>query len=185
LGLVITEDGISTDPEKVEAIRNWPEPCNISEFRSFLGICGYYRRFIEKFAEKAKPLTRLTEKGNALVWTQECQDAFNGLKAKLCSAPILAMPDFKQPFILDTDASNFAIGAVPSQCINGKERPIAYASQTLTKAERQYCVTRKELLAVVHFCKYFKHYLYGKRFTVSTDHGSLRWLLTSKVLRVK
>ena len=86
LGHVITEDGISTDPEKVEAIRNWPEPCNVSELRSFLGICGYYRRFIEKFAEKAKPLTRLTEKGNALVWTPECQDAFNGLKGVIPSS---------------------------------------------------------------------------------------------------
>ena len=80
LGHVITEKGISTDPEKVAAVQNWPEPCNISEVRSFLGICGYYRRFIEKFAEIAKPLTKLTEKGTALVWTKECQDAFNGLK---------------------------------------------------------------------------------------------------------
>jgi hypothetical protein len=90
------------------------------------------------------------------------------------------MPDFKQPFILDTDASNFAIGAVLSQFINVKERPIAYATRTVTKVERQYCVTRKELLAVVHFCKYFKHYLYGKRFTVRTDHGSLHWLSNFK-----
>ena len=152
----------------------------MSEVRSFLGICGYYRRFIEKFAEKAKPLTKLTEKGKSLIWTTECQEAFDELKNRLCNAPILGMPDFTKPFLLDTDASNFAIGAVLSQCIDGKERPIAYASRTLTKAERQYCVTRKELLAVVHFCKYFKHYLYGKRFTVRTDHGSLRWLMNFK-----
>ena len=88
LGHVITEEGISTDPEKVAAFQNWPEPCNISEVRLFLGICGYYWRFIEKFAEIAKPLTKLTEQGTALVWTKECQDAFNGLKARLCSAPI-------------------------------------------------------------------------------------------------
>ena len=94
LGNVITEEGISTDLEKVAAVQNWPEPCNISEVRSFLGICGYYRRFFEKFAEIANPLTKLTEKGTALVLTKECQDAFNGLKAWLCSAPILAMPDF-------------------------------------------------------------------------------------------
>lgn len=153
----------------------------MTEVRSFLGICGYYRRIIDKFTEKAKQLTKLPEKGNAFVWTiKGMPERFCQLKGRLCNAPILAMPDFTKPFSLDTDASNFAIGAVHSQVIDGKERPIAYASLTLSKAEKQYCVTRKELLAVVHFCKYFKHYLYGKRFTVRTDHGSLRWLMRFK-----
>jgi hypothetical protein len=112
LGHVISEQGISTDPEKIRAIKDWPVPSNVSEVRSFLGICGYYRRFIEKFAEKAKPLTKLTEKGKSLIWTTECQEAFSELKNRLCNAPILGIPDFTKPFILDTDASNFAIGAV-------------------------------------------------------------------------
>ena len=99
---------------------------------------------------------------------------------KLIHAPILSFPNFSEPFILDTDASNTAIGAVLSQRIDGQEKVVAYASRALTKSERKYCVTRKELLAVVHFVKYFRHYLYGKRFTVRTDHGSLRWLLNFK-----
>lgn len=90
------------------------------------------------------------------------------------------MPDFTKPFSLDTDANNFAIGAMLSQVIDGKKRLIVYASRTLSKAEKQYCLTRKEFLAVMHFCKHFKHYLYGKRFTVRTDHGSLHWLMQFK-----
>ena len=112
-------------------------------------------------------------------WAQDCRDAFRDLKDQLCNAPILAMPDFNHVFILHTDASNLAIGAVLSQNIDGIERPIAYASRTLSKAESQYCVIRKELLAVVNFTKYFKH-MYGKQFTVRTDHSSLRWLLNFK-----
>lgn len=101
------------------------------------------------------------------------------LKKRLCKAPVLAMPDFKE-FILDTDAGNLSIGAVLSQKINDEERPVAYTSQTLTKAEHQYCVTRKELLVVVYFAKYSKHYLYGKQFTVRTNHSSSCWLLSFK-----
>ena len=99
---------------------------------------------------------------------------------KLIQTPNLSYPNFNESFILDTDASNFAIGAVLSQNIDGQEKVAAYASRALTKSERKYCVTRKELLAVVYFVKYFRHYLYGKRFTVRTDHGSLRWLLNFK-----
>ena len=98
----------------------------------------------------------------------------------LTTAPILAHPDFSQPLILDTDASDIAIGSVLSQKIDNKERVLAYASRTLSKAERKYCVTRKELLALVYFVKYFRHYLYGREFTVRTDHGSLRWLMNFK-----
>ena len=107
-------------------------------------------------------------------------EAFEKLKQMLTTAPILAHPDFSQPFILDTDASDLAIGSVLSQKIDNKERVLAYASRTLSKAERKYCVTRKELLALVYFVKYFRHYLYGREFTVRTDHGSLRWLMNFK-----
>ena len=100
-------------------------------------------------------------------------------------SPVLAHPDFTKPFIIDSDASDQAIGAVFSQNIDGHERMIAYASRRLTRSERRYCITRKELLALVHFVKYFRHYLYGKRFTVRTDHGSLRWLMQLKYLKVK
>ena len=180
LGHVISEDGIRTDPKKTECVRTWPEPTNVKEMRSFLGFCSYYRRFIFRFSEIAKPLHKLTQKDIRFKWTKECQDAFQTLKLKLVNAPVLAHPDFNQGFILDVDACDQSIGAVISQKINGEEHAIGFASRTLTKTERAYCVTRKELLALVTFVKHFKHYLYGKRFLVRTDHSSLRWLMNFK-----
>ncbi|MCG8044653.1 MAG: hypothetical protein JAY66_03025, partial [Candidatus Thiodiazotropha taylori] len=180
LGHIISEEGIKTDPKKTQVVTDWPKPVNVHQVRAFLGFCSYYRRFIVNFAETAKPLHCLTEKGKQFIWSSECDDAFEKLKKKMIEAPVLAHPDFSEPFILDTDASDLAIGAVLSQKIDGQERPVAFASRTLTKAERRYCVTRKELLALVHFVKYFRHYLYGKTFTARTDHGSLRWLTNFK-----
>ena len=180
LGHIINENGVHTDPRKIQCIKEWPLPKNIKEVQSFLGLCSYYRRFIASYSHIAKPLSRLTEKNQKFEWTTECSEAFERLKHMLITAPILAHPDFSKPFILDTDASNQAIGAVLSQKFGDKERVIAYASRTLTKAERKYCVTRKELLALVYFVKYFRHYLYGKQFTARTDHGSLRWLMNFK-----
>ena len=120
-------------------------------------------RFICKFAEIAKPLHKLSEKGQKFIWTEECNTAFERLKEK-CT--ILSHTDFKGPFILDTDASDIAIGEVFSQRINGEECAISFASNRFSKSERRCCVTRKELLDVVHFVKHFRHYLYGKDFTV-------------------
>ena len=180
LGHVVSSDGIKTDPKKTEAVKNWPTPTCVKEVRSFLGICSYYRRFIYRFSDVAKPLHRLTEKGQAFIWTDDCKMAFEALKQKLTEAPILAHPDFEKEFILDTDASDVAIAAVLSQKIDGKEHVIAYASKTLSKCERRYCVTRKELLAVVNYVRHFRHYLYGKKFTLRTDHGSLRWIMNFK-----
>lgn len=180
LGHIISASGIRTDPKKVQAVRDWPTPKDVHDVRAFIGLCSYYRRFIPGFAFIAKPLHHLTAKGQSFVWTQDCDKAFKALKKTLCKAPTLAHPDFTKEFILDTDASDFAIGAVLSQEFDGKEHVIAYASKSLSKAERKYCVTRKELYALVHFIKYFRHYLYGKKFTVRTDHGSLRWLMQYK-----
>lgn len=180
LGHVISEKGAETDAEKVEAVRKWPEPVNKTQVRSFIGLCSYYRKFIANFAEIARPLHRLTEASVAFRWTNECQVAFDALKTKLTSAPILTHPDFSKPFILDTDASQNAIGAALSQIQNGQERVVAYASKVLSKTERRYCVTRKELFAVVTFIKHFRHFLYGRKFLVRTDHSSLRWLLRFK-----
>ena len=180
LGHVINEHGIHTNPQKIECVKIWPTPNNITELRSFLGLCSYYRRFIANYSHVAKPLTRLTEKDQKFNWTSECSEAFGRLKHMLVTAPILAHPDFTKPFILDTDASNHAIGAVLSQKTGNEERVIAYASRTLSKSERKYCVTRKELLALVYFVKYFRHYLYGRKFTARTDHASLRWLMNFK-----
>lgn len=148
--------------------------------RSFVGICSYYRRFIKGFSSIAKSLFKLTEKGREFKWSNECQAAFEELKRCLTTAPILCHPDFSLPFVVDTDASQSGLGAVLSQEIEGKLRVIAYASRTLSKSERRYCVTRKELLAVVFAFKHFRHYLYGHKVVVRTDHSALKWLLNFK-----
>ena len=122
-----------------------------------------------------KPLHVLTEKGRSFNWSKECQIAFNTLKSALISAPILAFPKGNGEFILD--CINVALGAVLSQIQDGEERVIAYYSKCFSRTERNYCTTRRELLAVVSSIKYFHHYLYGRHFTVRSDHGSLGWLM--------
>ena len=152
-------------------------PTNQKEVQQFLGLAGYYRRFVKNFAHIAKPLHHLTEKKDKFHWTEDCQKAFASLKDKLTSPPVLIFPDHSRPFILDTDASDLGIGAVLSQIDNdGQEQVIAYASRLLTKPERSYCVTRRELLAVVTFIGNFRQYLLNAHFTLRTDHGSLTWL---------
>ena len=180
LGHIISHDGVATDPSKTQKIAGWPTPKNIPELQKFLGLASYYRRFIRNFAEIAKPLYRLTERGRKYNWTAECDTAFAVLKLRLCSTPVLAFPDFSLPFILDTDASQSGIGAVLSQEQGGEEKVIAYASRTLTKAERRYSVTRQELLAVVTYIHHFRQFLLGRQFVLRTDHGSLQWLHTFK-----
>ena len=180
LGHVVSEEGVSTDPEKIKAVREWPTPTSASALRSFLGLCSYYRRFVHGFANVAAPLHRLTEHDRAFVWTSECDVAFHQLKQVLAQAPVLAYPTSEGAFILDTDASNTGIGAVLSQKQGEEEKVIAYFSRSLTKSERQYCVTRKELLALVTAVRHFHHYVYGRHFKVRTDHGALRWLMNFK-----
>ena len=151
------------------------------EVQQFLGLANYYRRFVKDFAAVAKPLHRLTEKNCKFMWTTDCQMAFEELRHRLVTSPILAFPDYTREFTLDTDASDTGIGAVLSQVQpDGTERVIAYASRTLTKPERRYCVTRRELLAVVTFIHHFRQYLLGRRFSLRTDHGSLTWLSNFK-----
>lgn len=176
LGHVISADGVGVDPAKVQCVREWPVPKTQTEVRSFVGLASYYRRFVEGFAAVAQPLHQLTEKGRRFKWTEPCQQAFERLKIRLMTAPVLAYPDPHKPFTLDTDASDMGIGAVLSQEENGCERVIAYASRALTKQERKYATTKKELLSMVTFIKYFKHYLLGREFVLRTDHNSLRWL---------
>ncbi|KAG8199258.1 hypothetical protein JTE90_003683 [Oedothorax gibbosus] len=180
LGHIVSSAGVQTDPDKTEAVKNWPRPKDVHELRSFLGLSTYYRRFVKGFSMIARPLHRLTEKQQKFTWTPECDEAFDHLKSVLTSAPILAYPEPDRMFILDTDASKEGIGAVLSQEVDGKERVIAYFSKSLSKPERNYCVTRKELLAIVKAVEHFHHYLYGRRFLVRTDHASLTWLLNFK-----
>lgn len=180
LGHVVNAQGVTTDPEKVDAVLKWPRPGTKTEVRSFLGLCSYYRRFVPSFASIAKPLHVLTEERSPFVWTFSCQEAFDALKSALTKAPILVLPTAGDEFVLDTDASNFGIGAVLSRVKNGSEQVIAYFSQTLSKPEKNYCVTRKELLALVKSIGHFHHYLYGRSFTVRTDHSALQWLMAFK-----
>ena len=180
LGHLVSEAGIETDPEKVAAVQKWPRPSTVTDVRSFLGFCSYYRRFIPEFASISKPLVRLTEKSVPFLWSDREEDAWLELKKRLTTAPILGYPHPDRTFVLDTDASDFGIGAVLSQVVDGREVVIAYGSRVLSKAERRYCVTRRELLAVVHFVKLFRHYLIGREFVLRTDHAPLRWLRSFK-----
>lgn len=177
LGHVVSKSGTRTDPAKIAAVKDMQRPKTVTQTRSFLGLASYYRKYVQSFSKIAKPLFDLTKKDHKFIWTEECETSFRELKTRLVTAPILAFPRANgSQFILDTDASNYAIGSVLSQEQDGKERVIAYGSRSLDKPERNYCVTRREMLAVVYFTKYFKHYLLGRKFLIRTDHGSLSWL---------
>ncbi len=176
LGHIVSEKGIQTDPEKTRCVAEWTTPTDLKQLRQFLGFASYYRRFVKGFAQIAAPLHKLTEKGKRWSWTEECEDAFGVLKRKLTSSPVLSFPDFAVRFTLDTDASGDGLGAVLSQDGPTGEQVIAFASRMLTKTERKYCATRREMLGLVLAIKHFRPYLYGQQFLARTDHNSLRWL---------
>eukprot|EP00731_Ephydatia_muelleri_P003023 Em0001g3023a len=176
LGHVVSEHGIKTDSDKTRCIADWPTPSCLQDLKQFLGLASYYRRFVRNFAAIVAPLVKLTEKGHVWHWSSDCDAAFLQLKERLVTSPILGYPVFNQPFMVDTDASGEGLGAVLSQYVSGVERVIAFASRSLSKAERKYCATRREMLALVWAIKHFRPYLYGRRFTVRTDHASLQWL---------
>lgn len=176
LGHVINRRGIQTDPEKVEAVMNIPSPGNPRAVRSFLGMASWYRRFIPGFAQIAAPLNETLKKEVKFAWGERQETAFAALKNALTSAPILACPDFKVPFVIQTDASITGLGAVLTQVQEGEEKVIAYVSRTLNAAEKNYSVVELECLAVVWAINKLKGYLEGYQFTVVSDHRSLRWL---------
>ena len=176
LGHKVSADGIATCPEKIEKVKEWPSPKNITEVKGFLGLCSYYKDFLKDYGETAYPLHKLSQKDIPFEWTQECQDAFDSLKQSLCSSPILAFPNETDTFIVDTDASLHSIGAVLSQVQDGVERVIAYGSKVLSKQQRNYCTTRRELLAIVHFVPKWRQFLLARKFLLRSDHGSLYWL---------
>ncbi|XP_078461913.1 uncharacterized protein LOC144726833 [Lampetra planeri] len=177
LGHIVDSSGISTDPAKTDCVGSWPTPTSVSDVRSFIGFASYYRRFVEHFATIAKPLHALTAKGVKFKWGPEEEAAFRSLRDALVGAPPLCYPDFASPFLLDTDASNTGIGGVLSQVVGGVERVVAYGSRVLSPAEQRYCVTRRELLAIVFFVQQFRPYLYGRHFIVRTDHAALQYSL--------
>ena len=157
-------------------VKEFPVPINQTQMKSFLGLCSYYRRYIKNFAEVAWPLHKASETTSPLKWTTEAQQAFDELKARLLTTPILAFPTMEDSFILYTDARNLAMGAVLAQVQNRQERAICYESKAFSKPQSKYSATKRELLAMVHFTRYFRHYLPGRKFEIVTDHSALRWL---------
>ena len=176
LGHVLDKTGTSPDPIKIEAIGEWERPNTVTQVRSFTAFCNYYRKFLKKFAEVAKPLYRLTSKGVNITWGKEHEGAFQLLKMRLLQALILAFPNFRHHFVIDTDASETAFGAVLSQIIDGEERPIAFESRVLSKTEVNYATTKREALGIVQAMQWFRPYIYGSQCIVRTDHASLQWL---------
>src|SRR6266516_2250114 len=202
LGHIVGKDGRKVDPDKIEKVKEYSRPENISQLRGFLGLATYYRKFIKDFSKKAKPLSKLlegTKRGtkkskwlkekirgltdNQFVenWGKEQEESFKLMKKILTETPVLIHPDFKKDFILSTDASGYALGAVLEQEGNdGKLHPIGYASKTLTQAEQKYSTTELECYAVIWGVEKFHHYLYGRKFKVVTDHQALTWLMKSE-----
>ena len=180
LGHVVSATGVTTDEDKISAVLKWPTPTSAKQLKSFLGLATYYKRFVKDFSKIAKPLYQLCHKNVKYSWNPEANTAFEALKEALTTAPVLAYPSEDLPFCLDTDASDHALGAVLSQTQDGQERVIAYMSKTLNDSETRYCVTRKELLAVVTALKHFHHYLYGQEVLVRTDNAAVSWIRSLK-----
>lgn len=189
LGSIVNEQGILPDPDKTAAIEQLPVPRNSADVRSFLGATGYFHEHVPQYAHKSEPLRQLLKKGVPFVWSDACQDAFETLKRDLASESVLRMPDVSKPFILTTDWSKAAVGAVLSQL--QPERPddpqsptreyvISYASRALNPAESNYAPTEGECLALVWATRKFRQYLHGQNFTVRTDHAALKWLSTAR-----
>lgn len=169
LGHFISGKGVATDPKKIAAVKDWPTPVNIKQLRGFLGLAGYYRRFIQGFGAICRPLHDLLKKDN-YHWTDEATNAFNQLKEALISAPVLAMPDYSKPFIIETDASGIGIRAVLMQ----NSHPIAYISKSLAPRHQAMSVYDRELLALLFAVTKWSHYLLGNQFIVRTDQKALK-----------
>jgi len=181
LGHVISGQGISVYPTKVEAVLKWERPKTATEIRSFVGLAGYYRRFIKDFSRIVTPLTQLTHKNQPFAWTDRCEQSFVELKKRLTSAPVLVIPDTNKPFAVYYDASHQGLGGVLMQ----EKKVVAYASRQLKVHEKNYPTHDLELAAVVFTLKIWRHYLYGVQFQVFSDHKSLKYLFDQKELNMR
>jgi ribonuclease HI len=181
LGHVLTAEGVAVDPEKVTAVSEWKQPTSVSEIRSFLGLAGYYRRFIEGFSRIARPMTELLKKDKKFVWTEACERSFHELKERLTTAPVLVLPDIRKDFVIFCDASRQGLGCVLMQ----EGRVVAYASRQLRSHEQNYPTHDLELAAVVHALKIWRHYLIGNKCEIYTDHKSLKYIFTQPDLNLR
>lgn len=193
LGFIVSETGLKPNMKKVECIQKYPEPKNLKELRAFLGLSGYYRRFVKDYAKIAKPLTKLLRgedghrqisknqsKNFQIQLNDEAKESFQTLKEILSSNDVLAFPDFQKPFILTTDASDKALGAVLSQQFFDGERPITFISRTLSRTEENYATNEKEMLAVVWALQSLRNFIYGAKLNIFTDHLPLTFTLSPK-----
>ena len=177
----MSASGVSVDLEKVEAVMSWERPKSVFEIRSFLGLAGYYRRFIEDFSRIAAPMTRLTRKEVKFDWDDRCEEAFQEMKRRLTSAPILIVPDMGQGYTVYCDASRARLECVLMQ----SGRVVAYGSRQLKNHEQNYPTHDMELAAVVFALKIWRHYLYGEEFEVYSDHKSLKYIFTQQDLNMR
>jgi hypothetical protein len=174
LGHVVSKGGISVDQSKVQDVLSWKTPTSVSDIRSFLGLAGYYRRFIKGFSKISKPMMELLEKDKQFHWMATCESSFQELKKRLTTAPVLVMPNMEKPFSIYCDASGQGLGCVLMQ----DGHVVAYASRQLRKHEVNYPTHDLEQAAVVHALKIWRHYLMGKRCELYTDHKSLKYIFT-------
>ena len=181
LGHVVSNEGIKVDPAKIEAVMNWERPRTPTEVRSFMGLAGYYRRFVPDFAKIATPLTKLTRKNEKFIWTEKCEESFQELKGRLVTAPVLTLPDDQGNFVIYSDASHKGLGCVLMQ----HNSVIAYASRQLRPHEQKYPTHDLELAAIVFALKIWRHYLYGEKCEIYTDHKSLKYIFTQKELNMR
>ncbi|KAL5834953.1 hypothetical protein ACOSQ4_014450 [Xanthoceras sorbifolium] len=181
LGHIVSAEGIKADPKKIEAIVEWKPPRNVTEVRSFLGLAGYYRRFVKGFSSIASPLTKLLHKNVRFEWTDRCQAAFDRLKAMLVEAPVLIQPVSGKDYVIYSDASHHGLGCVLMQ----EGKVVAYASRQLKNHELNYPIHDLELAAIVFALKIWRHYLYGEKCYIYTDHKSLKYLPTQRELNLR
>lgn len=181
LGHVVSTEGVKPNPSNIAKIVDWPKPKSEKQIRQFVALGSYYRRFVKDFATIVRPMVELTKKGKKFIWDAACDRSFELVKKALISSDVMGYPlNEAGEFILDVDASDVGIGGILHQVQGERERVIAYASRSMNKAERNYCITEKELLAVRFFIEYFRQYLLGRRFRVRTDHQALVWLFKLK-----
>jgi hypothetical protein len=169
LGHIISAAGVATDPDKVSIVLQWPTPSSVKELRSFLGLAGYYQQFVRHFGILCKPLTDLLRKGTMFIWTQDHQASFDALKAALTSAPVLALPNFNQPFVIETDASGVGIGAVLMQA----GHPLAFLTKALGPRSQGLSAYEKEYMAIIMAVDHWRSYLQLAIFHIVTDQRSL------------